>query len=171
MTSHRRSKPRNHDHRHDRQLVVGATADQFARAGVFADYQARRAPNTLRRQRDDLITFAEYLTAVQFYSHASRTSRTALQRPGDMGEITYGLIAGFVALAAGGGLRRRHGQPQTVDREAICQAGVSGGRARRRAARPDPHRRWLPVQRAEARRREAQRRASRPARALRRRNR
>ena len=27
----------------DRQLIVGAAADQFARAGVFSDYQARRA--------------------------------------------------------------------------------------------------------------------------------
>ena len=34
----------------DRQLAVGATADQFAREGVFEDYQARRAKNTLRRQ-------------------------------------------------------------------------------------------------------------------------
>jgi hypothetical protein len=33
----------------DRQLLVGATADQFARTGVFADYQTRRARNTLRR--------------------------------------------------------------------------------------------------------------------------
>ena len=38
----------------DRQAIVGATADQFARAGVFQDYQARRASNTLRRQQDDL---------------------------------------------------------------------------------------------------------------------
>ena len=68
----------------DRQLLVGATADQFARSGVFADYQARRARNTLRRQRDDLATFADYLVAVQFYASPAmkRSASTAIRQPG-----------------------------------------------------------------------------------------
>ena len=36
---------------HDRQLIVGAAADQAARSGVFSEYQMRRAANTLRRQQ------------------------------------------------------------------------------------------------------------------------
>ena len=51
----------------DRQMIVGATADHAARADVFADYQTRRAANTLRHQLGDLTAFAEYLAAVQFY--------------------------------------------------------------------------------------------------------
>ncbi|MEO8393483.1 MAG: tyrosine-type recombinase/integrase [Chloroflexota bacterium] len=80
----------------DRQLLVGATADQYARTGVFADYQARRARNTLRRQQDDLATFADYLAAVQFYTAASDESLRLYSDPAAWSGITYGLIAGFV---------------------------------------------------------------------------
>ena len=80
----------------DRQLLVGATADQFARSGVFADYQARRARNTLRRQRDDLATFADYLAAVQFYATTSDEAQRLYSDPTAWSGITYGLIAGFV---------------------------------------------------------------------------
>ena len=65
----------------DRQLLVGATADQFARSGVFADYQARRARNTLRRQRDDLATFADYLAAGQFYASTSDEAQRLYSDP------------------------------------------------------------------------------------------
>src|SRR3954463_1082981 len=80
----------------DRQLLVGATADQFARCGVFADYQARRARNTLRRQLDDLATFADYLAAVQFYAVASDEAQRLYSDPLAWSGITYGLVAGFV---------------------------------------------------------------------------
>lgn len=81
-----------------RQIVVSATADQFARAGVFADYQTRRAPNTLRRQLDDLTTFAEYLTAVQFYEASAGHTDYAEQLysdPAAWAHITYGVIVAF----------------------------------------------------------------------------
>ncbi len=87
---------------HDRQLIVGAAADHAARSGVFADYQSRRAANTLRHQRADLAAFADYLAAVGFYPPAEmlevRQERadalysTALAWSG----MTYGLVAGFV---------------------------------------------------------------------------
>src|SRR5215213_11909439 len=80
----------------DRQLLVGATADQFARTGVFADYQARRARNTLRRQLDDLATFADYLAAVQFYAEARDEAQRLYRDPATWSGMTYGLIAGFV---------------------------------------------------------------------------
>jgi hypothetical protein len=51
-----------------RAALVGATADEYARAGVFADYADRRAANTLRRQKANLALFAKYLTAAQFYT-------------------------------------------------------------------------------------------------------
>jgi hypothetical protein len=41
---------------------LGQQASETARDSVFADYQARRAENTLRRHRADLGTFARYLT-------------------------------------------------------------------------------------------------------------
>ncbi len=86
----------------DRQLIVGAAADQAARADVFADYQARRAANTLRHQLGDLTAFAEYLAAVQFYpatAHVDeRKARGAtLYRDAlAWSSITYGLVVGFV---------------------------------------------------------------------------
>ena len=80
----------------DRQAIVGATADQFARAGVFADYQARRAANTLRRQRDDLATFADHLAYVRFYADADGQAERLYSDPAAWSNVTYGLIAGFV---------------------------------------------------------------------------
>ena len=80
----------------ERQLLVGATADRFARSGVFADYQARRARNTLHRQRDDLATFADYLAAVQFYASPSDEAQRLYSDPTAWSGILYGLIAGFV---------------------------------------------------------------------------
>ena len=79
---------------HERQIAVGATADQFARAGVFADYQAR-APNTLRRQLADLTTFADYLTAVKFYAAADGQAEQLYSNPAAWAHITYGVIVAF----------------------------------------------------------------------------
>lgn len=42
-------------------LSIGEAANQYAAAGVFADYLSRTAPNTLRRQRNDLSLFALFL--------------------------------------------------------------------------------------------------------------
>lgn len=86
----------------DRQSIVGAAADQAARADVFADYQVRRATNTLRHQRGDLTVFAEYLATVQFYPATAhideRKARGALlyNEAQAWSSITYGLVAGFV---------------------------------------------------------------------------
>jgi integrase len=86
----------------DRQLIVGSAADHAARSGVFADYQARRAMNTLRHQLADLTAFASFLEAIQFYPPtASMGERKArgmrlYHEPGAWAGITYGLVAGFV---------------------------------------------------------------------------
>ena len=81
---------------HNRQIIVGAAADHAARSGVFSDYQMRRAANTLRRQRDDLATFAEYLTEVQFYAEVTGHAEQLYHDAEAWGNITKGLIAGFV---------------------------------------------------------------------------
>ncbi len=86
----------------DRQLIVGAAADHAARSGVFADYQSRRAANTLRHQRADLSAFADYLEAIHYYAPAATPA--ARQERADAlyheaaawSGMTYGLVAGFV---------------------------------------------------------------------------
>jgi integrase len=69
--------------------LAGQVANGIAARSVFADYQARKAANTLRRQANDLALFAEYLG-------------TAGLNPGDFENdpqawhgITWGLVEGF----------------------------------------------------------------------------
>jgi len=81
----------------DRQLMVGAAADHASRSGVFSDYQMRRAQNTLRRQRDDLATFVEYLVEVQFYTEATGHAQQLFHDAEAWANITKGLMAAFVA--------------------------------------------------------------------------
>lgn len=68
---------------------AGAIANEIAGAAAFADYQARRAANTRRRQLSDLALFADYLRSLGL-------------DPGDLAGdpaawtgITWGLVAGF----------------------------------------------------------------------------
>ncbi|MEO8395234.1 MAG: hypothetical protein ABI700_19710, partial [Chloroflexota bacterium] len=81
---------------HEQQSIVGAAADQFARAGVFQDYHDRRARNTLRRQLDDLGTFAEYLSRVRYYGDGVGHAEHLYEDAEAWKFITYGVIAGFV---------------------------------------------------------------------------
>ena len=76
----------------DRQILVGAAADYASRLGVFSEYQMRRAKNTLRRQRDDLATFAEYLTEVQFYTEATGHAEQLTHDAEAWANLTKGLI-------------------------------------------------------------------------------
>ena len=50
----------------------------------------------MRRQRDDLATFADYLAAVQFYASTSDEAQRLYSDPTAWSGITYGLIAGFL---------------------------------------------------------------------------
>jgi integrase len=75
--------------RNDALAIAGATANKIAARSVFADYQSRKAKNTLRRQANDLALFAEYLNTVNL-------------QPGNFGSdpqawrgVTWGLIEGF----------------------------------------------------------------------------
>lgn len=84
--------------------TLGEAANQAAGAGVFASYQAKRAPNTIRRQRAALALFADFLNE---HAHQARAAGLAVEWPagltGDdlMSEpaawkgITWGLVAKF----------------------------------------------------------------------------
>lgn len=80
----------------ERQTIVGTAANSAARNGVFEDYRARRAANTLRRQLADLALFAQYLADVKFYQDASRRAEQLQSEPMAWAGITYGLVAAFV---------------------------------------------------------------------------
>lgn len=87
----------------DNALTVGAAFDAAAAGGVFADYRARRAANTLRRQRADLAVFVDYLAAAQFFTLGTENPEDERKRAAAYlqahahawAEITYGLVAGF----------------------------------------------------------------------------
>lgn len=69
---------------------AGYAADEVARERVFADYHARKAPQTLRRNRTDLLLFQEYLEA------AGVPVGDFMLDPSAWSGMTWGLIAGFV---------------------------------------------------------------------------
>ncbi len=70
---------------------AGQAADDVARERVFADYHARKAPQTLRRNRADLLLFQEYLEA------AGVPVGDFMAAPPAWSGMTWGLVAGFVA--------------------------------------------------------------------------
>ncbi len=78
---------------------AGKVANVFAAAGVFADYTARKADNTLRAQRADLAAFAAYLAHVGVTVDAGQLQTT----PETWRGVTWGIVEGFKrwALAAG----------------------------------------------------------------------
>ncbi len=71
---------------------VGQAANAYAAKSVFADYRARTAAHTLRRQANDLTLFARYLAAAGVVVQPENL----LSRPDAWHGITYGLVDGFV---------------------------------------------------------------------------
>jgi integrase len=70
--------------------LAGQIANEIAGAGVFADYQERRAKNTRTRQTNDLALFADYLRS---------TGLDVGDFGGDPGAwrgVTWGLVQGFI---------------------------------------------------------------------------
>ncbi|TXH14680.1 MAG: site-specific integrase [Hyphomicrobiaceae bacterium] len=88
-----------------RQNLIGALANEAADASAFADYQADKPANTLRRQAGDLAVFARFLSLLKFYTldaeqdadaqHKARAARL-MHEPTAWGNITYGIVSGFV---------------------------------------------------------------------------
>lgn len=75
----------------ERDAYVGQVANEYARRDVFEEYQSRKADNTLRAQRANMETFAEYLAMVSIV----RTADQLLSEPAAWQGITFGLVEGF----------------------------------------------------------------------------
>jgi len=75
----------------DIMRAIGKDANDRASAGVFADYTARRAPNTTKRQRADLDLFARMLATVGI-----ETSGAVLQAYAESWRgMTWGIVDAF----------------------------------------------------------------------------
>lgn len=71
---------------------AGRAADQAAAAGLLADYQQRKSPETIRRQAADITLFTSYL-------ESAGVPVAGLDLAGDLrawSGMTHGLIDGFV---------------------------------------------------------------------------
>lgn len=71
---------------------AASAADRAAARALFADYRARRAAETIRRQDADLACFTAYLAAAQ-----AAPSGDLATDPLAWSGITWGLVAGFLA--------------------------------------------------------------------------
>jgi integrase len=69
---------------------AGQVANGIAARSVFADYQSRKAANTLRRQSADLALFAEYLSAAGLQAGDFESDPQAWRG------VSWGLVEGFV---------------------------------------------------------------------------
>ncbi len=79
--------------------LVGQIANAYAAQTVFTDYHERIAPNTLRRQTDDLCLFSAYLSDAGLLIAVN----DLLHIPGTWGGISHGLVSGFVRWMLGKG--------------------------------------------------------------------
>lgn len=82
----------------ERMHQAGQAANRAAAAGVFEDYQSRKAENTRRRQRADLACFADFLRA------ASLQPGDLENDPGAWQGITWGIVEAFRRWMLGEGL-------------------------------------------------------------------
>lgn len=71
-------------------VIAGQAANQAAARATFADYRARKAKNTVRRQDADLQLFGDYLEATGLPAGDFATDPAAWQG------ITWGLVQGFI---------------------------------------------------------------------------
>ncbi len=77
--------------------LASQVADRAAAAHVFAEYQRRKSPQTLRRQRADLALFTSYLEA------AGVPVGDLAADPGAWAGLSWGVVSGFVAWQLGQG--------------------------------------------------------------------
>lgn len=71
-------------------IQIGHAANEAATRHRFADYRARRADHTLRRQDADLALFAEFLSSLGIQVSDLN------QNPEAWRGITWGLVEAFV---------------------------------------------------------------------------
>lgn len=75
---------------------VGERANEAAARSAFADYRARKAPATLRRQDAGLALFSEYLAQAAGFAPTGEALATT---PDAWQGVTWGLVDGFVKWA------------------------------------------------------------------------
>lgn len=81
---------------------AGLVANHIATRNTFNDYQLRKSTNTLRAQRGDLGTFAEYLCAAGV---TGAPNADELQNYADAWQgVTWGLVSGFTTWLMGQGV-------------------------------------------------------------------
>lgn len=73
--------------------LAGKVANRIAGAAAFGDYRSRKAANTLKRQNNDLVLFADYL---RFVKWPGLTGGDFASDPKAWQGITWGLVSGFV---------------------------------------------------------------------------
>ncbi len=94
---------------------AGRAADDIARERVFADYHARKAPQTLRRNKADLLLFWEYLEA------AGIPTGDLMHDPAARRGMTWGLVAGFVQWQ----LQGEYEVDEACRYGTVCQEAIS----------------------------------------------
>jgi integrase len=111
--------------------LAGQVANGAAARGLFADYRARKAENTRRRQDDGLALFAAFLGDPQPRGAGIPGAPTAGELAGDPAAwqgVTWGLVAGFARwlLASGYAVGTVNGHLSTVKTYArlAMQAGA-----------------------------------------------
>jgi len=70
-------------------LTIGQLANTYASSNVFNDYQSKVAENTLKRQKDDIALFSQFLKIVGMQKDNLLVDCTEWQ------DITFGLIETF----------------------------------------------------------------------------
>ena len=70
-------------------LTIGQLANDYAASNVFNDYQQKLSTNTLKRQRDDIALFS------QFLKHIGMAKDNLMVDCAEWHGITYGLIETF----------------------------------------------------------------------------
>ncbi len=118
------------ENEHSTDLVVyadletlGQVADDYASQETFSDYQARRAANTLRRQRDDLTLFCTYLAA----AGAARSPDDLFCDPEAWRGISAGLVQGFVAWQVQQGYAIATINSRLATIKVYCQLAMNAG--------------------------------------------
>ncbi|MCB0063208.1 MAG: tyrosine-type recombinase/integrase [Caldilineaceae bacterium] len=76
----------------ERLQLIGQAANHHAANATFADYLSRKATNTIRAQRFDLVTFAGYLAAAGVVLDAEQLQTAPRAWQG----ISWGIVEGFV---------------------------------------------------------------------------
>src|SRR5579885_2790891 len=71
--------------------AIGQVANVYAAQNVFSDYHEGKAPNTLRRKKNDLILFAAFLEEAGVTSE----SDDLCMKPQTWEGVTQGLVKGF----------------------------------------------------------------------------